>query len=113
MSDAGILEGGTIPLLHTSHTMCENAPILSRSRDIDGRQVGCDKSPGGLLSISPDDLTDARSFRSYDAESSGGARQVDRIMHDGSLLSGVSAAIMVNGKALIGSPDHPGILVCG
>ena len=80
MSDAGILEGGTIPLLHTSHTVCENAPILSRSRDIDGRQVGCDSSPGGLLSISPDDPTDARSFRSYNAESSGGARQVDQII---------------------------------
>jgi hypothetical protein len=111
MSEAGNLEGGTIPLPHTCHTVCETVPYYSQSREVDGRQVGCGTSPSGLLSISPDDPTDVRSFSSYDTESPG-VRQVDMIMHDGVLLSGASAAITVNDKALIGSPVDDGILVC-
>ena len=70
---------------------------------VGGREVGCGKSPGGRLVIS---LLGA----------GGGAvlagTQVDTTMHDGHILSGISAAIQVGGKVLMGGPDHPGVLMC-
>tara|TARA_B110001469_G_C9468570_1_gene235630 strand:+ start:195 stop:314 length:120 start_codon:yes stop_codon:yes gene_type:complete len=33
-------------------------------------------------------------------------------MHDGSLLSGISSAIQLGGKILMGSANSPGLLLC-
>ena len=90
--------------LTRSGSVCEEAPALSRSSTVvGGREVGCGKSPGGRLVIS---LLGA----------GGGAvlagTQVDTTMHDGHILSGISAAIQVGGKVLMGGPDHPGVLMC-
>eukprot|EP00928_Gymnodinium_smaydae_P065818 TRINITY_DN48908_c0_g1_i1.p1 TRINITY_DN48908_c0_g1~~TRINITY_DN48908_c0_g1_i1.p1 ORF type:complete len:412 (+),score=47.05 TRINITY_DN48908_c0_g1_i1:49-1236(+) len=96
----GLLHAGTIPLPHTCQTVCEESPALSRSRTIAGREVGCGRSPGGLLLIDV-------------ADSAGEAKQADKVMHDGSLMSGVSSALMVNPqKALLGSPHSRGTLLC-
>ena len=70
---------------------------------IDGWEVGCGKSPGGLLVISLAG-TGGKSFVD--------ATQVDKLTHDGSLLSGVSAALRLNGKVVMSSPNAPGVLVC-
>ena len=38
--------------------------------------------------------------------------QSDLLMHDGSLLSGISSAIQLGGKILMGSANSPGLLLC-
>ena len=37
--------------------------------------------------------------------------QSDLLMHDGSLLSGVTSAIQLGGKVLMGSANSPGLLL--
>ena len=39
--------------------------------------------------------------------------QVDKVMHDGSLMTGVSSGIQLGSKVLLGSPNAKGVLVCG
>jgi len=103
MQSDGKLSAGTMPLPYTAETICEDAQELSRSSIMNGREVGCGKSPGGLLVISLAG-TGGKSFVD--------ATQVDKLTHDGSLLSGVSAALRLNGKVVMSSPNAPGVLVC-
>ena len=58
--------------------------------------MGCGKSPGGALRVSFED----------------GGAQTELVMHDGSMLSGVSAALKVGGAVVLGSPEARGLLVC-
>jgi len=95
------ISGGSIPLPFSMAVVCEDMPQLSWTRVVDGREVACGKSPGGLTSIS---LT---------SEGSVGDVQEDVLIHDGSLLSGVSAALKLGGKVMMGSPISPGVLMCG
>ena len=83
--------------------MCDEASYLSATNVIDGREVGCGKSPGSLLQISLLG-TGGRSFVD--------GTQSDLLMHDGSLLSGVTSAIQLGGKVLMGSANSPGLLLC-
>ena len=95
-ADGAGLVGGSIPLPHTCHTVCDEAPGLALARRVGGRRVGCDASPGGLLRIP---------LRA-------GEPQRDWRMHDGSRLSGVSAALELGGRAALSSPFSAGVLVC-
>ena len=83
--------------------VCDEASYLSATNVIDGREVGCGKSPGSLLQISLLG-TGGRSFVD--------GTQSDLLMHDGSLLSGVTSAIQLGGKVLMGSANSPGLLLC-
>jgi len=103
MRSDGKLDGGTIPLAHTSGTVCDQLSILAITRVVDGREVGCGKSPGSLLQISLLG-TGGKSFVD--------GTQTEKAVHDGSKLSGVAAALNINGKVVLGGPDHPGVLVC-
>ena len=38
--------------------------------------------------------------------------QSDHAMHDGSMLSGISAALQLDGKVALGSPNSKGVLIC-
>ena len=79
--------------------VCDEASYLSATNVIDGREVGCGKSPGSLLQISL--LGTGGGWRSFVD-----GTQSDRLMHDGSLLSGVTSAIQLGGKVLMGSATH-------
>jgi len=103
MSFDGSLHGGSIPLPYTSGVTCEDAKELSATKIVDGREVGCGKSPGGLLKISLLG-TGGKSFVD--------GTQVEMAVHDGSLLSGVSAALQFNKKVVMGGPYKPGLLLC-
>lgn len=103
MSADGKLMGGSIPLPYTSGTVCDEAKDLSMSADMDGRHIGCGHSPGGLLEISPVD-TGGKSFVD--------GTQVDKGIHDGGLLSGISAAVQSGDKIVLGSPFSTGLLIC-
>jgi hypothetical protein len=105
MTPEGKLSAGSIPLLYTAEVVCEDHAFsaFSATKTVNGRTVGCGKSPGGLLSVSLLGL--------------GGSKytigtQEDGLMHDGSLLSGVSAALELGGNTLLGSPYSPGLLLC-
>jgi len=102
MTADGTLSAGSNPLPYTSGSVCDEAPALARNGATGGREVGCGRSPGGQLTISLAGSSDA-----FLPDT-----QIDARMHDGSLLSGVSAAIPVGDKVLMGGPDHPGVLVC-
>ena len=58
--------------------------------------MGCGKSPGGALRVSFED----------------GGAQTELVMHDGSMLSGVTAALKVGGAVVLGSAEARGVLVC-
>ena len=103
MDATGALTGGSIPLPFTSGDVCEDARELSATKVVGGRTVGCGRSPGGLLRIS----LLGTGGRSYVAGS-----QADRLMHDGSRLSGIASAVTLGGKVVLASPDSPGLLVC-
>ena len=83
--------------------LCDEAKYLSATSVVDGREVGCGRSPGGLLQISLLG-TGGRSFVD--------GTQSDLLMHDGALLSGVTSAILLGGKVLMGSANSPGLLIC-
>jgi len=100
MRPDGAIEGGSIPIAHASFTVCDAG--LGGSREISGRRVGCGHSPGGFHRLHPRLLPDGR-WTSH---------ETDLIMHDGSLLSGVSAGLQVKGKVLLGSPEGKGVLLC-
>lgn len=99
----GRLTGGSLPLPFSSETVCEEAPQLSATKVVGGRTVGCGASPGGLVSMTLLG-TGGRSFVA--------GTQTDVAMHDGSKLSGVSSAVQLGGKVVMGSPNSPGLLVC-
>jgi len=103
MTADGKLSAGSIPLLYTAEVVCDEAKVLSAARVIGGREVGCGRSPGGLLRVS---------LLSADGKAFVDDRQEDVVMHDGSLLSGVSSALRVNGKVVMGGPNAPGVLLC-
>ena len=103
MDATGALTGGSMPLPFTTETVCEDAKDLSATKVVGGRTVGCGSSPGGLLRIS----LLGTGGRSYVAGS-----QSDLMMHDGSQMSGVSSAVALAGKVVLGSPNSPGLLIC-
>lgn len=96
----GVLSGGTIPLPYACATVCEDAPFLAQATDVDGRSVGCGKAPGSVLSIK----LESGGIQDYE--------QMDVLMHDGSLLSDVSAGMQVGQHTLLGSPHSTGVLLC-
>lgn len=102
MGPDGSLYGGTVPLPYTSRVVCIEAADLALTKVVDGREVGCGKAPGGALRIS---------IVSSDGGMTAGT-QADLAMHDGSLLSGVSSALLLGAKVAMGSPDSPGVLLC-
>ena len=73
-----------------------NAPDLAATKVVGGREVGCGRSPGGALRVSFED----------------GGAQTELVMHDGSMLSGVTAALKVGGAVVLGSAEARGVLVC-
>ena len=103
MDQDGKLTGGSIPFPYTSASVCDEAEGLSATKVVDGREIGCGKSPGGLLRIS---LLGTGGHSFVDGT------QSDHAMHDGSLMSGVSAALQIGNKVLLGSPNSPGVLLC-
>ena len=55
----------------------------------------CGKSPGGALRIEIEK-----------------EEQTRLVMHDGSMLSGVSSALKLGRKVVLGGPESHGLLVC-
>jgi len=104
MTPEGQLSAGTIPLLYTTGVVCDEAPELSANKTVGGRDVGCGRSPGSMLLISLLG-TGKRSYVS--------GTQTDFAMHDGSKLSGISSALSLGGKVVMGSSIAPGLLLCG
>jgi len=92
----GALYGGSVPLKYTCREVCSNAPDLAATKVVGGREVGCGRSPGGALRVSFED----------------GGAQTELVMHDGSMLSGVTAALKVGGAVVLGSAEARGVLVC-
>lgn len=64
------------------------------------KQVGCGIAPGSVLSIK----LESGGIQDYE--------QMDVLMHDGSLLSDVSAGMQVGQHTLLGSPHSTGVLLC-
>merc|ERR1712232_8643 len=53
MTDDGKLSAGTIPLPYACGMVCSDAKELSASKMVDGRQVGCGRAPGTLMTLRP------------------------------------------------------------
>lgn len=103
MSAEGKLMGGSVPLPYTTKEICDEAKDLSMSKEMDGIHVGCGHAPGGLLEISLLSTGD-KSFID--------ASQADVGIHDGGLLSGISAALQLDDKIVMASPFSTGVLIC-
>lgn len=93
----GHLHGGSIPIAFASFSACDHG--LGDTVTIGGRSLGCGRCPGGLLQMSV-------------GSDGAGTAQADVLMHDGSKLHQVAAALKVGDRVVLGSPASPGALVC-
>jgi len=107
MTADGALHAGTIPFPYASASVCQEAPALSASKVVSGRRVSCGAQPGGLLEIGL--LGTGESAR---GKSFVDGRQTDILTHDGTALDGVSSALRVGAKVVLGSPHAKGLLFC-
>ena len=104
MTPEGRLSGGSIPAVFTAKATCEEAKPLTFNKVVDGREIGCGRSPGGMVLIS---------LLGTGGSSYVDGTQIEHAMHDGSKLDGISAALQLSGKVLLSGPNSPGLLLCG